>query len=105
MLAEVKAKTVGKTLGDVESEALVDTLSETPFKVEVKTTADTLTCVKANAPVKTGNFAVAGVKTYTIVNTVNELKDQALVYTQAYVFPQATAKSVTDTGMLLQVGS
>ena len=36
-------------------------------------------------------------KTYTIVNAVNELKDQALVYTQAYVFAQATAKSVTDT--------
>ena len=76
---------------------LVDTLSETPSKVVVKTTADTLTCVKANAPVKTRNIAVARVKTYTIVNTVNELKDQALVYTQAYVFPQATAKSVTDT--------
>ena len=97
MLAEVEAKTVGKTMGDVEAEALVDTLSEMPSKVVVKTTADTLTCVKANAPVKTGNIAVAGVNTYTIVITVNEVKDEALVYTQAYVFAQATAKSVTDT--------
>lgn len=63
LLAEVEAKTVGKTLGDVESEALVDTLSETPSKVVVKTIADTVTCVKANAPFKTENIAVAGVKT------------------------------------------
>lgn len=97
MLAEVEARTVGKALGDVKAEALVDTLSETPFKVVVKTTPDTLTCVKANAPIKTGNIAVAGVKASTIFNTVNEIKDQALVYTQAYVFAQATAKSVTDT--------
>ena len=33
-----------------------------------------LTCVKAEAPVKTGNNTVAGVKAYTIVNTVNELE-------------------------------
>ena len=97
MLAEVEAKTVGKTMGDVEAEALVDTLSEMPSKVVVKTTADTLTCVKANAPVNRGNIAVAGVKTYTVVKTVKKLKDQVLVYTQAYVFAQATAKSVTDT--------
>ena len=55
-----------------------------------------LTCVKAEAPVKTGNNTVAGVKAYTIVNTVNELEGQALVYTQAYAFPQGNAKSVTD---------
>ena len=46
---------------------------------------------------KKGNNTVAGVKAYTTVNTVNELKVQALVYTQAYAFPQANAKSVTDT--------
>ena len=56
-----------------------------------------LTCVKAEAPVKAGNNTVAEVKAYTIVNTVNEFKGQALVYTQAYAFPQANAKSVTDT--------
>ena len=49
------------------------------------------------APVETGNNTVAGVKAYTTVNTVNELKGQALVYTQAYAFAQANAKSVTDT--------
>ena len=97
MLAEVQPKTVGKTMGDVQAEALVETLSETPSKVVVKTTPETLTCVKANAPVKTENIAVAGVKTYRIVNTVKELKDQALVYTQANVFAQPTAKSVTNT--------
>ena len=97
MLAEVEAKTVGKALGDVEAEALLDTLSETPSKVVVKTTPDTLTCVKANAPVKTRNIDVAGVKAYTIVNTVNKLKHRELLYTQAYVFAQATANSVTKT--------
>ena len=56
-----------------------------------------LTCVKAEAPVKTGNNTVAGVKAYTIVNTVKELEGQALVYTQAYAFTQGNAKSVTDT--------
>ena len=60
----------------------------------VKTTPDTLTCVKAR---KTGNIAVAEVKAYTIVNTVNKLKHWQLVYTQAYVFAQATAYSVTET--------
>ena len=97
LFAEVEGKTVGKTLGDVGAEALVDTLSETLSKVVGKTTADTLTCVKAGAPVKTGNNSVVGVKAYTIVNTVNELKEQALVYAQAYAFPQANLKSVTDT--------
>ena len=97
MFAEVEAKTVGKTLDDVEGEALVDALSDTLSEEVVKTTADTLTCVQAEAPVERGNNTVAGVKAYTTVNTVNELKGQALVYTQAYAFPQANAKSVTDT--------
>lgn len=44
---------------------------------------------------KTGNIAVAEVKAYTIVNTVNKLKHWQLVYTQANVF--ATANSVTET--------
>ena len=42
MFAEVEAKTVGKTLGDLEAEALVDRLSETPSEVVVKTIAVTL---------------------------------------------------------------
>ena len=56
-----------------------------------------LTCVKAEVPVKTGKNTVAGVKAYIIVNTVNEVEGQALVYTQAYAFPQGNAISVTDT--------
>ena len=38
----MKAKTVGKTLGDVEAEALVDTLPDTLSEVMTKTTTDTL---------------------------------------------------------------
>ena len=97
MFAKVETKTVGKTLVDVEAEALVDTLSETLSEVVGKLIADTLTCVKVEAPVKTGNKPVAGVEAYTTVNIVNELKGQALVYTQAYAFPQGNAKGVTDT--------
>ena len=54
LFAEVKAKTVGKTLDDVEGKALVDALSDTLSEEVVKTTADTLTCVKAEAPVEKG---------------------------------------------------
>ena len=97
LFAEVQGKTYGKTLDDVEAEALVDTLWEALSEEVVKRTADTLTCVKAEAPVKTGNIAVAGVKAYTIVNIVKELESQARVYTQAYTFPQANARSVTNT--------
>ena len=46
-MAEVKAKTVGYTLGDVEAEALVDTLTDTLSEVVAKTIADALTCVEA----------------------------------------------------------
>ena len=88
LFAKVETKTVGKTLVDVEAEALVDTLSETLSEVVGKIIADTLTCVKVEAPVKTGNNTVAGVEAYTTVNIVNELKGQALVYTQAYAFPE-----------------
>ena len=37
----MKAKTVGKTLRDVEAEVLVDTLSDTLSEIMAKTTADT----------------------------------------------------------------
>lgn len=42
LFAEVDAKTVGKTLGDVEAQALVDRLSETLSEAVVKTIAVTL---------------------------------------------------------------
>ena len=49
-LTELKAKTVGKTLADVEAEALVGTFPDTLSEVVAKTNAKTLTCVKAKAP-------------------------------------------------------
>jgi len=58
----MKSKAVGKTLGDVEAEALVDTFSDTLSKVVAKRIADTLTGVEAEAAVKTKGDTVAGVK-------------------------------------------
>ena len=49
-MTEVKAKTVGKALADVEAEALVGTFPDTLSEVVAKTNAKTLTCVKAKAP-------------------------------------------------------
>ena len=36
-------------------------------------------------------------RAYTVVDTRNEVEAEALVYTQAYKFPQVQAKSVTVT--------
>ena len=49
-LTEFKAKTVGKTLRDVEAEALVGTFPDTLSKVVAKTNAESLICVEAKAP-------------------------------------------------------
>ena len=46
----MEAKTVGKTLGDVEAEALVGTFPDTRSEVVAKTNTETLTCVQAKAP-------------------------------------------------------
>ena len=43
-LAKVKAKTVGKTLCDVEVEAPVDMLAETLEEAVAKATVDTIAC-------------------------------------------------------------
>ena len=59
----MKAKTVGKTLRDLDAEALVDTLAYTLLKGLGNTTADTLTCLEAEAQVKTEG------------NTVSEVED------------------------------
>jgi len=64
-LTEVEAKTVDYTPGDVEAEALVDTLLNTLSKVVAKAIADTLTCVEAETLVKTEADTLGGVKTYT----------------------------------------
>ena len=43
----MEAKTVGKTLGDVEAQALVKTFPDTLSAVVGKTNANSLTCVEA----------------------------------------------------------
>ena len=46
---------------------------------------------------KTEGDTVEDVKAYIDINTLNEVKAKALVYTQAYKFPKVQTKSVTDT--------
>ena len=46
---------------------------------------------------KTEGDTVADVEAYIDINTLNENKAKALVYTQAYKFPKVPTKSVTDT--------
>ena len=53
--------------------------------------------MKAKAPVKTEIPSFLPVRAYTVVDTRNEVQAEALVYTQAYKFPQVQAKSVTVT--------
>ena len=61
-MAEVELRTVGKTLGEVEAEALVDTFSATLSVVVAKTIGDTLTYVEPKAPVETLADTLADVK-------------------------------------------
>ena len=49
------------------------------------------------ALVKTEGDTNAGVDAYTVLDTLNKVKAEALVYTHAFKFPQVGAKSVTVT--------
>ena len=53
--------------------------------------------MKAKALVKTESLTVVPVRAYTVVDTLNEVEAEALVYTQAYKFLKVEAKSVTVT--------
>lgn len=53
-----------------------------------KIIADTLTCLEDKAQVKTEGDTNAGVDAYTVLNTLNKVKPEALVYTQPRTFPQ-----------------
>ena len=46
---------------------------------------------------ETEGETVEDVKAYIDINTLNEVKAKALVYTQAYKFPKVQSKSVTET--------
>ena len=63
-----KAKTVSKTLGDVQAEVLIDTSPDLLSEVEAKIIADTLTCVEAASPVKTESDTHTGVKANKVVD-------------------------------------
>lgn len=49
-------------------------------KVVTNTIADTLTCVEDKEEVKTGGYTNSGVDRYTVVDTMNKVKAEALVY-------------------------
>ena len=53
--------------------------------------------MKAKALVKTESLTVVPVRAYTVVDTLNEVEAEALVYTQAYKFLKVEDKSVTVT--------
>ena len=80
-VADLQTKTFGKILGNVEVEAPADTSPDTLSQFVAKTEGDTVEDVKA----------------YIDINTLNEVKANALVYTQAYKFPKVQTKSVADT--------
>ena len=46
---------------------------------------------------KTEGDTVADVEAYIDINTLNEVKAKAMVYTKAYKFPRVQTKSVSDT--------
>ena len=58
----MKAKTVGKILGDMKADALVGTFPDTLSKVVAKTNAEALTCLEAKAPRKKKPDTVAGLE-------------------------------------------
>ena len=53
--------------------------------------------MKAKALVKTESLTVVPVRAYTVVDTLNEVEAEALVYTQAYKFLKVEDKCVTVT--------
>ena len=76
---------------------MVDMVPNTISELVAKTIADTLSCVMEKALVKTESLTVVPVRAYNVVDTLNEVEAEALVYTQAYKFPQEQTKSVTVT--------
>ena len=76
------AKTVGKAVGDVEAQALVKRFPDTLSEMVSKTTANSLTCVEDGKPDKKEADTLAREEAYTVVDTLNEVKAKALVYTQ-----------------------
>ena len=66
---------------------MVDTLPETISEVVDKTFADILSCLETEALFNTEGDTVLAVEAFTDVNTLNEVKTEALVFTQAHTFP------------------
>ena len=69
---------------NVKAKALVDMVPNTISELVAKTIADKLSCVMEKALVKTESLTVVPVRTYNVVDTLNEVETEALVYTQAY---------------------
>ena len=81
----MKAKTVAKTLEDVEVEALVDTLPDTLSDRVVKKILHTLTCVEAEQQVKkfVEAEALVNTTTYTFSNCRSSILPKHIYHTQS----------------------
>ena len=77
-LPKAKAKTVGKTLGDVKVEALLNIKATTLLKVVAKAFEDTQTKLQTKLPVKTEANTLAVVQAYAYINTLNKVVGKAL---------------------------
>ena len=64
-LSDIKAKTLGYTLGHVDCGELLDTLSYTPDELQVEKPADTPCVVKAYELIDVLAYKLAGIKNKT----------------------------------------
>ena len=72
-LSEIKAETLGYTLGHVYSE-LLDTVAHTPAELHVEKPADTLCDVKAYEMIDVLAYMLAGIKKKTHAETPGEMR-------------------------------
>ena len=92
----MEVKTLGKTLGDVKAEALLDMKAATLLKVVAKAFEDTQTKLQTEVPVKKEADTLAVVQAYGHINTPNKVVAKALAI-RRLTFPQIQAKSVAYT--------
>ena len=72
-LSEIKAKTLGYTLGHVDFGELLDTLSYTPDELQVEKPADTPCDVKAYELIDVLAYMLAGIKKKTHAGIPGEM--------------------------------
>ena len=73
-ISEIKAETLGYTLGHVDFGELLDTLSHTPAELQVEKPKDTPCAVKAYALIDVLAYMLAGIKKKTHAGTPGEMR-------------------------------